>query len=290
MYKHRNDIREFVGSAGPLSLVEVQSIHGSTPRDEGTWMLVGADKTFRTIGGGQLENMAIEEARKLLHADKPEAMEIRIPLGPHIGQCCGGTVDLYIRVLEQAELENRINLVEEEMRKLPKVYIFGAGHVGNALTRTMSLLPVHPVLIDTREAEITDAPVGTDARLMALPEEAVRHAEPGSAFVILTHDHSLDFLIAREALSRHDAAYVGMIGSKTKRATFRNWLRRESDSEAEIERLVCPIGSARVRDKRPEIIAALATAEIVEALNAVTAVGSKECKSLDYKRASGVRG
>jgi xanthine dehydrogenase accessory factor len=110
-------------------------------------------------------------------------------------------------------------------------------------------------------------PDEVEARLTPVPEEAVREAPPGSAYVVLTHDHSLDFLIVAEALRRTDAAYVGMIGSKTKRATFRSWYLREAGgSEADLARLVCPIGGDRVPDKRPAVIAALAAAEIIAAL------------------------
>ena len=69
------------------------------------------------------------------------------------------------------------------------------------------------------------APAGVERVLTPLPEEVVRRAPAGSAFVVLTHDHALDFLIAREALARGDAAYVGMIGSRTKRVSFQRWLR-----------------------------------------------------------------
>ena len=86
---------------------------------------------------------------------------------------------------------------------------------------------------------------------------------------MLTHDHALDFLIVAEALERDDAAYVGMIGSKTKKATFRNWYLREAGgNEADFARLVSPIGGDRVADKRPAVIAALAAAEILTALTA----------------------
>ena len=101
-----------------------------------------------------------------------------------------------------------------------------------------------------------------------MPEAVVRDAPAGSAFVVLTHDHALDFLITAEALARNDASYVGMIGSKTKRATFRNWLTREVGRPDIFERLVCPVGGTAVKDKRPTVIAALAAAEImVAALN-----------------------
>ncbi len=96
----------------------------------------------------------------------------------------------------------------------------------------------------------------------------VRDAPPGSAFVVLTHDHALDFLIVAEALRRGDAAYVGMIGSKTKKATFRSWfLKTAGGSEDQFARLVSPIGGDAVRDKRPSaVIAALAAAEIIAAV------------------------
>ena len=85
--------------------------------------------------------------------------------------------------------------------------------------------------------------------------------------MVLTHDHALDFLIVAEALKRRDAAYVGMIGSKTKKATFRNWyLKTAGGTETAFARLVSPIGGNAVHDKRPAVIAALAAAEIMTAL------------------------
>jgi xanthine dehydrogenase accessory factor len=94
----------------------------------------------------------------------------------------------------------------------------------------------------------------------------VRDAAPGSVFVVLTHDHGLDFLIAQEALARGDAAYVGMIGSKTKRATFKSWLDDMGYDTGLLDGLTMPIGGADVDDKRPEVIAALTAAEIVRAV------------------------
>ncbi len=92
----------------------------------------------------------------------------------------------------------------------------------------------------------------------------MRQAAPGVAFVVMTHDHALDFLIVREALARGDAAYVGMIGSRTKRVSFLRWLREAG--EVETGRLVCPIGAAGRPDKRPAVIAAFVAAEIMQSL------------------------
>ena len=108
-----------------------------------------------------------------------------------------------------------------------------------------------------------------ETRLTPVPEEMVREAPAGAAFVVLTHDHALDFLIVAEALKRRDAAYVGMIGSKTKKATFKSWfLKTAGGTEDDFARLVSPIGGDAVRDKRPAVIAALAAAEIMTALAA----------------------
>jgi len=287
MYKHRHDINRFVETAGKWVIVEIDAVHGSTPREEGAWMLVGQDTIFRTIGGGELERMAIEQARELLGSGDVETLELQIPLGPHIGQCCGGTVNLRISLLDELGLQVCVELVEEELARLPRVLIFGAGHVGYALAESLSLMPVHPVLIDTREGELAASPKGVETCLTAMPEMQVRDARPGSAFVVLTHDHSLDFLITQAALARTDAAYVGMIGSKTKRATFRNWLRRENGSETGIEGLVCPIGDPTVNDKRPEVIAALASAEIMAHLHRYASVAVKSGQQLKLQRISG---
>ncbi len=123
------------------------------------------------------------------------------------------------------------------------------------------------ILVDTREAELmaVDAP-GVETCLAAMPEQVVRSAPPGSAFIVLTHDHALDFLIVTEALQRGDAVYVGMIGSKTKKATFKNWLKREIGRDDLFDNLICPVGGSVVKDKRPEVIAALAAAEVLTAV------------------------
>lgn len=93
---------------------------------------------------------------------------------------------------------------------------------------------------------------------------------------MLTHDHALDFLLTREALAREqsaqDVAYVGMIGSKTKRATFARWLEQETGSLDGMDRLTMPIGASKLNDKRPAVIAAMVAAELIEAVGTFQAV------------------
>jgi xanthine dehydrogenase accessory factor len=271
MYKKRHDAVSFLKDTGAIARVEISSIHGSTPRDQDAWMLVSDHTIFKTIGGGQLEKIAIEKARELLDGDSTTPTQMQIPLGPHIGQCCGGTVHLSIQKLDQDTLNILIQKAQDEISQLPSIYIFGAGHVGIALAETLSLLPVNPILIDSRKTELNAVPKHIETQLSALPETYVRSAPLGSAIIILTHDHALDFLIAQETLLRDDFAYIGMIGSKTKRATFKNWYRRENglgrDAEQAIEKLTCPIGNHMISDKRPEVIAALTASEIIVKLD-----------------------
>ncbi len=225
-------------------------------------MLVSKTSIWGTIGGGQFEFMAIANARALLSGGGQEVMDI--PLGPEIGQCCGGRTQLLFRQVT-AELAGDIERrLEAEAAVRPHIYIFGAGHVGHALVAALAPLPVRAVVVETRANELETLPPGSQTRLVALPEALVKEIEPGGAAVILTHDHALDFMIAREALLRTDLAYVGMIGSATKRATFARWLVREGDGAA-LDHLTLPIGGAVVKDKRPEVIAALTAAEILTA-------------------------
>ncbi|MGB3812645.1 MAG: xanthine dehydrogenase accessory protein XdhC [Shinella sp.] len=259
----REDIRDFLRREPAAVLVEVTGAAGSTPRDTDAWMLVSERAIYATIGGGQLEYMAIDQARRALRSGLA-AEPMSVPLGPEIGQCCGGRVGLSFTALGPALAMDLVTRSDLELAARPHVYVFGAGHVGDALSMALSLAPLRVILVDTREDELTASTVPhIETCLTAMPEAVVRDAPAGSSFVVLTHDHALDFLIAAEALRRDDAAYVGMIGSKTKRTTFRNWLSREIGHAELFGKLVCPIGGTALKDKRPAVIATLAAAEIM---------------------------
>ncbi|MDE3175916.1 MAG: xanthine dehydrogenase accessory protein XdhC [Pseudomonadota bacterium] len=231
--------------------VRVARVWGSTPRETGAEMFVARDGVEGTIGGGQLEYLAIDRARRMIARGEREA-GLTVALGPDIGQCCGGKVELSF---------DREPPTRREAG--PPALIFGAGHVGRALARALKPLPLAPRLIDERAAELALADPGIPTTLSALPEAEIRAAPAGSVYVILTHDHALDFLLGLEALQRKDAAYVGMIGSRSKRAAFAHYAARE---RVDISALVCPIAAGFPRDKRPEAIAAFAAAEILARL------------------------
>lgn len=264
------DITSFI-SANPDAIVaELAAVRGSSPREEGAFMLVSAERIVGTIGGGALEYMVIDRARQVLRSGAHRD-DLDIPLGPEIGQCCGGRVDVALRRATPELVAGLVDRLAAEAAARPHVFLFGSGHVGHALARALSPLPMHVHVVDTRPDELAGLPDNVETHAVPMPEAVVRAAPQASAYVILTHDHALDFLIAAEALQRLDAPYVGMVGSKTKRARFRSWYLESGYPANRLQQLVLPIGGKAfpdgLGDKRPEVIAALAAAEILVHIN-----------------------
>lgn len=262
MSRRERDLVAFLDRQEPVMRVMVEDVRGSAPRETGAFMLVSETGTHETIGGGALEFQMIQRARKHLRENTDRA-RLSIPLGPGIGQCCGGHVDIAFDLLTgpvAADLLNRVRAAEAGLRP---VYVFGAGHVGLALAEALLPLPVRPILVDTRADQLSKAAPDVETRLTPIPEAEIDMAPPGAVFVAVTHDHALDFLIAGAALRRNDTPYVGMIGSRTKRVQFRRWFFENGGDATMLDRLVSPIGNFDVDDKRPEVIAALTAAEII---------------------------
>ncbi|PYE45202.1 molybdenum cofactor sulfurylase [Rhizobium sp. PP-F2F-G20b] len=260
-------LQAFLAREAHIVWIEVAETRGSTPRETGAFMLVSPTDSHGTIGGGQMEHMATDHARNLLAGMTTET-RLDIPLGPEIGQCCGGRVVLSFRTLDAPARDDLDAMLEARVKGFPEVWLFGGGHVGRALADALVLLPVRTIAVETRRSELDLMSSGASHRLTAMPESLVKDIAPGSAAIILTHDHALDFLIAREALARTDLAYTGMIGSKTKRATFASWARDEGLNDTALSRLILPIGGKTVSDKRPAVIAAMTAAEVLVALDA----------------------
>jgi xanthine dehydrogenase accessory protein XdhC len=146
---------------------------------------------------------------------------------------------------------------------LPEVYLFGAGHVGRALAAALALLPLRLRWVDARAHEFPRVtPAGVEILVTERLVEVVERAAAGAAFFVLTHSHALDFAVCSAVLERGDFAYLGLIGSRTKRARFEHGFRELGLPAERVARLVCPIGGA-IRDKRPAVIAALAAAEVL---------------------------
>ena len=255
----------FITQAGPIILADITATRGSTPREVGAFMLVSKTGLWGTIGGGNLEFAAIDRARAMLAGHETE-QTMTFTLGADSGQCCGGVVEVRFTRLDAQGIEALRGRHAEQQGLNPDVFVFGAGHVGRALAQALAPLPLRVIMVETRKDELEDLPHAIETRLVAMPESLVSDIRPGGAVIILTHDHALDFLIAAEALQHGDLAYVGMIGSKTKRGVFGHHLARQGLDPALIDRLVLPIGGSVVRDKRPEVIAALVAAEVLTAV------------------------
>ena len=258
-------LSNWLSQSAPAILVTVAEARGSTPREEGAGMLVGPDACAGTVGGGRLEWTAIATARRMLE-DGTAAEMLDLPLGPATGQCCGGHVVLR---LERADPATLAALQERERRALaarPTLLLFGAGHVGRAMASAFAPLPLRLLWIDGRAQEFPETiPAGVERILTDSPLDPLATAPAGAGYLVLTHSHALDFEITEAALRRSDAAYVGMIGSATKRAKFERWFRARGRDVSALEGLTCPIGAALSGDKRPEVIAALAAAELLTA-------------------------
>ena len=257
-------LEEFLSGPGPMARLRLSRVRGSSPREAGCEMYVSEGALPGTIGGGQLEHRAIAAARALLaRGDLAEVLDL--PLGPEIGQCCGGRVEVSIFRMGATDRRAALARAAEEAAALPVVQIHGAGHVGRSLADLLQHLPVRCAMIDSRAEELALCTARVEKALTPLPEFEIVTAPAGSAFVVLTHDHALDFLCTSAALRRGDARYVGLIGSATKREKFRRFARNECDGLSD-ESLTCPIGAQGSRDKRPEVIAAFVVAEVLTAL------------------------
>ena len=264
MARSSHALDDFLRTYGSVIRIALTRVRGSSPRNEGTEMFASDQSLFGTIGGGQLEHMAIEQARDMLR-DGALNRDMDVPLGPEIGQCCGGRVELSLSRMRGSDRRAAIRRAEDQIEALPHVYVMGGGHVGRALAAQFQHMPVRCILVDTRPEEIALCDANIETRISAIPEIDIVNAPAGSAFVVLTHDHGLDFLLTSAALERGDARYVGMIGSATKRERLRRDLEAAGRG-GDIDRLTVPIGGAALRDKRPEVIAALTAAELATCL------------------------
>ena len=130
-----DSLSDFLAAHPHVALVKVSSAKGSTPREKGAWMLVTPKRIFGTIGGGQLEYMAIDKARQMLRTPtfrKMGTVLLDIPLGPEIGQCCGGRVGLSVRMVDRVLARDLLEALEAQDAARP-MSMFSAVDMSDAL-------------------------------------------------------------------------------------------------------------------------------------------------------------
>ena len=257
----------------PAVVVEIVDARGSAPRGAGTRMLVSAVQAIGTIGGGHLEFKALAAAKAMLAAHDTQARRERYPLGPALGQCCGGVVELEYSLLDDSAIARW-----PDSPPLMHLQMYGAGHVGQAIATLLATLDVRCDWIDERDDAFaptttlgTPWPDSVRRRVADGAEAEVAAAPPGAFFLVLTHDHALDFRIVEAALRRDDAGFVGLIGSKSKRERFRHRLAQRGMDVERIARMQCPVGIAGITGKQPEIIALAVVAQLMQ--HATAAMG-----------------
>ena len=255
----------------PAVLVKVESTAGSVPREAGTWMAVFAGRLVGTIGGGHLEYQAIAKARAWLlgvgeQENHLEPTLLRITLGPTLGQCCGGVVQLRF---ERVSASDRPALAQSLKAKFVPVALFGGGHVGHALVQVLTNLPFALTWIDSRDGVF---PEGAASNVVCEHSDPVQAAVgdlvPQSRVVIMSFSHAEDLEVVAACLTRQrqhaDLPYIGLIGSQTKRATFQRRLEARGFSLAELAHVTCPIGVAGISGKEPEVIAVAVAAQLLQ--------------------------
>ncbi len=252
-------------------VVEVVGFKGSVPRETGTRMLVAADAVFGTIGGGHLELQAIEQARSLLARHGTHGpIEREIALGPTLGQCCGGVLRLRWQPLSR-------DVLAAWVAPAPRfrLQLYGAGHVGRAIARLLEGIDCRVQWIDERDAEFPAAasPAHIERACVEPVEAEVAQAPAGACFLVLTHSHDLDLRITEAILRRGDFAYLGLIGSATKRARFVHRFEQRGIAADVLARITCPIGVAGVAGKEPEVIAVAVVAQLLALPGSASARG-----------------
>ncbi|SFS21701.1 xanthine dehydrogenase accessory protein XdhC [Yoonia litorea] len=220
--------------------ITVSRTAGSVPREAGTQMLVYNDRIEGTIGGGTLEWQAMTEARRML-AEGRKTFSMTYPLGPALGQCCGGSVTLDYEAAETIETP--------QSRPL---WIYGAGHVGRAIVNVMAPLPQFDITwVDTSADRFPDTEV--TVLVASDPVHVVKHAPENADHLILTYSHEIDLALCHALLSQRFGS-IGLIGSATKWARFKRRLAALGHSPEQIARIACPIGDP-VLGKHPAEIA-----------------------------------
>ncbi len=336
-------IAEKAADFGAVVRIAIVRADGSVPREAGAAMIMTAESIEGTIGGGALELDAIATARSILSGASGEAQAAWLretrnyPLGPSLGQCCGGYAKVLFELITASEaaalledgatgwesgiavrpiasgiplsvLNHRKDkchdlplqavrvirdalsgarpaspvylsatkrgpawFIEPIERKRTPLFLYGAGHVGRALVRVLSELAFAITWIDTAADRFPEAIAEGPGlqRIIASDPAAIAKTAPEGAFhLVMTYSHPLDLEVCHEVLKAATFGYLGLIGSKTKRARFLKRLRDLGHTASALDRLTCPIGIPGVTGKEPATIAVSTAAQLLQIIAA----------------------
>ncbi|MGP9822392.1 xanthine dehydrogenase accessory protein XdhC [Salinarimonas sp. NSM] len=256
----------------PYVLVTVLGVTGSVPREPASKMVVTGERSYDTIGGGHLEYRVCQQARARLAGRQFGTELTHFPLGASLGQCCGGSVSVLLETHPGCE---------------QRLVVFGAGHVARALITVLGQLPWRVTWVDSRADQFPEQLPGNVRR--HLTDDPVGDAPDlcdGAQVLILTHNHQLDFDLCQTLLNAGRDSGLGLIGSDTKAARFRQRLAHRGFSDEVIARIRCPVGRRDVPGKRPMEVAVSIMAELLT-LTAVSP-GTETRRGLQWKELRGL--
>ncbi|MBS0192260.1 MAG: xanthine dehydrogenase accessory protein XdhC [Phycisphaerales bacterium] len=251
-------------------LLTVIRTQGSTPREVGARMiwrppsafpavesLAFPNGAFGTIGGGQFEDLALEAAKEC--ARRKCSMTERFVLGAEAEQCCGGVMEVFV----------------EYHPRRATVMIFGAGHVAQALFNILSPTPLRIAIVDDRP-EWNSEPRFPSARRFSEFETGIEHAvkaADATMALVMTCSHETDFKVLRGLLQSTPPAFVGLIGSRSKRACLFGRLSAEGIPQEFVQRVHCPIGVGQT-GKDPQSVAISIAAQLLLEARALAAAAT----------------
>lgn len=244
------EIANIIAQGETAALCVIVKATGSTPRREGSKMLVYGDgRTQGTIGGGEMESRVVKEALEAIKEGKSRLVKYAMT-DPAKGDpgVCGGQLEVYVEpILSQAT-----------------VVVVGCGHIGKAAAQLAKWLGFWVVVSDDREGfatpeQIPDADIHHTGLFSELPEEVKIHEN--TYIVAATRNVKLDVEGLPNILET-PAAYIGVIGSRRRWETTRKKLIKNGVSKKNVDRVVSPMGLELNADT-PEEIALSIMAEII---------------------------
>jgi len=281
--------KELLTDKKPAIVITLVEVFGSAPRNTGVKMLVWNGGQAGTIGGGELEFRLVKMAKEMLQQPHMRPVLQDFPLGPVLGQCCGGFVTAMLEPLgkhcfgdEKMSVQTCLQsgektliavnddsskiiitadkkcIIEPPFQPPISIYLFGAGHIGTALAKILLDMDVDLNWIDSRRGMHPAAQIYDDPVQMAISAPA------DALFVIVTHCHDLDYDLCYNILRKNDFKFCGLIGSDTKKARFVQRLQKDGITEKQTGQLTCPVGLNGIGGKHPTEIAVAIAAQLLQ--------------------------